>query len=423
MKCSLVGFFCALSAIAIAQLTYRHPATALETATELPAEVTQLVEGNSAFALDLYDRVRQEKANENLFFSPYSISTALGMTYAGARDQTEQEMARVLHFDLGRDRLHQAFSQLIAAIETAPSSQYQLSTANRCWGQQGDTFEPQFINLIRQNYGSDLEAVDFFNNTEVARQRINGWVEEQTQNKIQELLRPGILTDLTSFVLTNAIYFKASWLVTFDPQKTQYEAFTIPSGEQIQVPMMYQQNDFEYAQIENLKILDLPYQGDTLSMTILLPETAAELEALEQRLTPENLQEWLSSLTWPEDANEYIQVQVWLPKFQLTSAFELKDILSMMGMPTAFDGNTANFSGIKSDNSLYLTNVIHKAFIEVNETGTEAAAATAVIGTTRGAPPSVEFRADRPFIFLIRHRDSGSILFLGRVVNPLMTES
>ncbi|MDY6938368.1 MAG: serpin family protein [Cyanobacteriota bacterium] len=422
MKCSIVGFFCiAFSAISTLKQAYLIPAAAQETATELSADAIELVEGNSAFALNLYDRLRQEKANENLFFSPYSISTALGMTYAGAREQTELEMGQVLEFPLSQDRLHPAFSQLIAAVET-PNSAYRLSSANRLWTQEGDPFEPEFLDLLRQNYNSDPEAIDFIERTELCRQTINAWVEEQTQNRIQELIKPGILDRTTRFVLTNALYFQANWLVPFDPQNTEYSTFTTASGEQIQVPTMYQKDWFEYAQVEDVQILDLPYRDETLSMVILLPETASGLDALEQKLTPDNLNRWLSSLAWPvseETWEEMLYVEVWLPKFEMTSEFKLKDVLSAMGMPTAFDMSSANFSGIKSTNDLYLTQVVHQAFVGVNETGTEATAATAVMGATRGAPPSIEFRVDRPFIFLIRHRPSGSILFVGRVVNPL----
>ncbi len=431
MKSSLVGFFF-VAFSAIAALAHPRPTLSQETATEQPPEVTQLVTGNSAFALDLYDRLRQEKANENLFFSPYSISTALAMTYGGARGETEREMARVLNFSLDRNQLHEAFAKLISTVETTPTPQdpirgrqgefYQLSTANRLWGQQGESFEPQFLDLLDQYYGSGLETVDFIGDTVACRQEINAWVAQQTQDKIQNLIGKDILNQLTRFVLTNAIYFQGNWLIPFDPELTQNETFTTASGEKIDVPMMYQKNYFDYAQVEGWQILELPYRGETLSMVVLLPDTVEELETLEQRLTPENLQGWLSSVAYPVQFGELVHIHVWLPKFKVTLEFELNNILSMMGMPSAF-GERSDFSGINGREDLFLTNVIHKAFVEVNEMGTEAAAATAIAGATRGSPPSLEFRVDRPFVFLIRHRDSGTILFLGRVVNPLESSS
>ncbi|MBE9041687.1 serpin family protein [Oscillatoriales cyanobacterium LEGE 11467] len=430
MKFSLVGFFF-VAFSAIASWVHLRPTFSQETAIEKPAEINQLVEGNSAFALDLYDRLRQEKANENLFFSPYSISTALAMTYGGARGETELEMARVLHFSLDRNSLHASFAQLIAAVETPPTPAnhfrdrqdpfYQLSTANRLWGQQGESFEPQFLNLLEQYYDSGLETVDFIGDTVACRHQINAWVAQQTQDKIQDLIGKDILNEQTRFVLTNAIYFQGDWLVPFDPERTQNETFTTASGAEIEVPMMYQKDYFDYTQVEGWQVLELPYRGETLSMVVLLPDTTEDLETLEQRFTPERLQEWLSSVTSPVKFDELVQIQVWLPKFKVTSEFELNQILSMMGMPSAF-GDRSDFSGINGQNDLFLTHVIHKAFVEVNETGTEAAAATA-IGASRGSPPSIEFRANRPFVFLIRHRDSGTILFLGRVVNPLESSS
>lgn len=376
------------------------------------SDTATMVEGNTAFALDLYRQLSTSQGN--LFFSPYSISNALAMTYAGARDQTAAEIAQVFHFQLEPNRLHPAFTELIAALEADHASTYQLAIANRLWGQKNYGFLPEFLNLLERYYSAPLQEVDFINATENARLTINAWVEQQTQNKIQDLLSQGILDSATRLVLTNAIYFQGNWLVPFDASQTRNQPFYLSSGETIEVPMMHQMEYWNYAPLDGLQVLELPYQGETLSMVILIPEQSDGLAALEQQLTPDHLQQWLVA------AQEYPMmmdggaVSVWLPKFKLTSTFELKDTLSAMGMPQAF--TNADFSGMNGQRDLVISQVIHKAFVEVNEQGTEAAAATAVV-TTRGGTQNC--RIDRPFVFLIRDRDSGSILFLGRVVNPL----
>jgi serine protease inhibitor len=377
------------------------------------SDLVTLVEGNTGFACDLY---RQLSASEgNLFFSPYSISNALAMTYAGARGQTAAEMAQVLHFPLDPNHLHPVFAELIAALEPENTSTYELAIANRLWGQQNYGFLPEFINLTQRYYGAPLQEVDFINATENARLTINAWVEQQTHNKIQNLLPKNILDRLTRLVLTNAIYFKGTWLSPFDASETQNQPFYLSSGETIEVPTMHQMEYWNFANLDGLQLLELPYQGETLSMVILLPEQRDGLAQLEQQLTPENLQTWLSSA---QELPMYDggPVSVWLPKFQLTSEFELEDTLSAMGMPQAFS-DTSDFSGMSGKTDLEISEVIHKAFVDVNEQGTEAAAATAVVAATRGG--SQMFRVDHPFVFLIYDRDSGSILFLGRVVNPL----
>lgn len=376
------------------------------------SDTATIVEGNTAFALDLYRQLSTSQGN--LFFSPYSISNALAMTYAGARDQTAAEIAQVFHFQLEPNRLHPAFTELIAALEPDHASTYQLAISNRLWGQKNYGFLPEFLNLLERYYSAPLQKVDFINATENARLTINAWVEQQTQNKIQDLLSQGILDSATRLVLTNAIYFQGNWLVPFDASQTQNQPFYLSSGETIEVPMMHQMEYWNYAPLDGLQVLELPYQGETLSMVILIPEQSDGLAALEQQLTPDHLQQWLVAAQEYPMMMDGGSVSVWLPKFKLTSTFELKDTLSAMGMPQAF--TNADFSGMNGQRDLVISQVIHKAFVEVNEQGTEAAAATAVL-TTRGGTQNC--RIDRPFIFLIRDRDSGSILFLGRVVNPL----
>jgi serine protease inhibitor len=377
------------------------------------SDLATIVEGNTEFSLDLY---RQLSTSEgNLFFSPYSISNALAMTYAGARGQTATEIAQVFHFQLEPNRLHPAFAELIAALAPESASTYELAIANRLWGQKNYGFLPEFLNLLERYYSAPLQEVDFTNTTENARLTINAWVEQQTQNKIQDLLSPGILNPSTRLVLTNAIYFKGNWLVPFDASATQNQPFYLSSGETIEVPMMHQMEYWNYAHLDGLQVLELPYEGETLSMVILLPEQIDGLVQLEQQLTPDHLQEWLSSAQEFPMTMDGAPVSVWLPKFTLTSTFELENTLSAMGMPQAF--TNADFSGMNGQRDLVISKVIHKAFVDVNEQGTEAAAATAVLMATRGGNQT--FRIDRPFIFLIRDRNSRSILFLGRVVNPL----
>ncbi|MEG4804466.1 serpin family protein [Microcoleus sp. ARI1-B5] len=386
-------------------------------------DVSILVKGNNAFAIDLYDKLRHQEGN--LFFSPYSISTALAMTYAGARGETASEMANVLHFELEPEHLHPAFAALMADLNIGEDCGYQLNTANRLWGQQGFAFLDAFLQTTKDYYSAALALVDFIRATEEARCTINTWVAQQTQEKIQNQIREGILTGDTRLVLTNAIYFKGNWASQFDRISTKEEPFTIAPDEQVNVPMMFKGGAFRYASLGDLQVLELPYVGDRLSMVILLPSKLEGLAQLEQQLTSASLEKWLSSL--------YIthELLVWLPKFKLTSEFMLNQALSDMGMPLAFDKYGADFTGmttaeadlchLSDEQRLHISAVIHKAFVDVNEEGTEAAAATAVV-MARSVSISIPtiFRADRPFIFLIRDTQFDSILFLGRVVNPLI---
>jgi len=368
----------------------------------------KIVEGNNTFALDLYAQLKEEEGN--LFFSPYSISTALAMTYAGARSDTALQMAQVLHFNLLQNDLHPAFSNLSQGLSTAPGeSGYQLDIANALWGQQGYPFLKEFLSLIKQSYGGGFFEVDF-GATERARQTINHWVEEKTENKIKELLLKGDIDALTTLVLTNAIYFKGYWSSKFKTENTKDIPFKLTTGEESNTPTMYQKSKFNYAENDMIQILEMPYIGDKLSMVILLPKEKGTIKQLENRLTVENLKNWLLMLRSQE-------VNVWIPKFKTTSRFYLEESLKQMGMPDAFSLPPADFSGITGINDLFINKVIHKAFVDVNEEGTEAAAATAVV-MTKGISMAKAFKADHPFIFMIRDKHSGSILFLGRIMNP-----
>ncbi len=375
-------------------------------------DVATVLKGNQLFALELYGQLRQQKGN--LFVCPYSISTALAMTYVGARGDTATQIANVFHFTLSQERLHPAIAALITNQNINYGSQF--STANRLWGQKGYGFLDTFVKTTSDYYRAGLQEVDFASATEESRHAINTWVAQKTQDKIQDLLSPGILTANTKFVLTNAAYFKADWEMPFDKNLTKEKPFSITATQQVQVPMMHQKAYFRYAERDELQVLDLPYIGNKLSMVILLPNQVDGLADLESRLTPENLENWLSFSEVRYDASEGLRV--WLPKFKMSSEFNLKEVLSNMGMPLAFIDGVANFSGINEKAPLAISAVVHKTFVDVNEEGTEAAAATAVVGGTRGRPPP-SFVADHPFLFLIRDNQSGSILFIGRVVNPL----
>lgn len=367
-------------------------------------------DSNNQFALDLYARLRGQPGN--LFFSPYSISTALAMTYAGARGETERQMAEVLRFTLPQGLLHHAFSQLQLDLnERGEKGAYELTVSNALWGQKGYKFLKEFLDVIKTNYESGFNEVDFITDAEAVRQTINKWVENKTNNKIKDLIGPGVLDSLTRLVLTNAIYFKGNWARQFDKDKTKESPFSLSSGEKINIPMMNQKAEFNYMENEDFQGLELPYVDNELSMFILLPREIGGMGELEKLFNKENLSDWLEKFNKRE-------VIVSVPKFQMTSQFSLASVLSSMGMIDAFSGK-ADFSGMAGKRDLFISAVIHKAFVDVNEEGTEAAAATAVaIRATSIGPQIPVFRADHPFIFFIRDNKSESILFMGRVMNP-----
>jgi len=387
-------------------LLWAAPNVVLAEPTEEDDEA--LVAGNTQFALDLYARLRTEDGN--LFLSPYSVSTALAMTYAGARGETERQMAAVLHFTLEQEQLHPAFAVLESSVKTAgDGSGCTIYVANSLWGQQGYGFLAEFLALNRKHYGAAFSEVDFVRATEQARQTINMWVAQQTQQIIKELLQKGQLDPADVLVLTNAIYFKGDWVSRFDPQQTQDAPFQISATDQVIVPMMQQFGRFAFAAADELDLLELPYAGERLSMVLLLPKKVGGLPALEQSLSKENLDQWLGRLRQQP-------VRVSLPRFTLGSRFDLTKTLEAMGMSDAFSGSRADFSGMTGRRDLFIGLVIHEAKVEVNEEGTEAAAAT-VVKMKRSAPPAA-FVADHPFLFLIRDKQTGSILFMGRVANP-----
>ena len=379
--------------------------------TEGNMELSQqenIVKNNTAFALNLYKKVVSE--GENLFLSPFSISSALAMTYAGARSETKEQMASALHFPLDDLPLHQAFSALqykLAEIEK--KGRVQILTANSLWPQKGYDFLAEYLDLLKQYYRVSITALDF-GDPEPARGKINTWVEEKTRGKITEIIPAGLLDSLTRLVLANAIYFKGDWEIKFDQERTSSAPFYKTAEEMFQVPMMQHKGRYGYARNEGLQVLELPYAGRDLSMLIFLPDQIDGLCQLEEQLSTENLSRWTWNL-------RRMEVQVFLPRFEVRSSLNLNGILHSLGMVNAF--GKADFSGMDGSKELYIAAVLHKAFLKVDEEGSEAAAATAVIMKTRSMPlPPPTFRADHPFLFVIRENSSGSILFMGRTYFP-----
>lgn len=363
---------------------------------------------NAAFALDLYGQLRGNEGN--LFFSPHSISSALALTYAGAAGDTRSQMEKALHFP-ETDEVHAGFARLRKdLVKTARKEGMELKIANSLWPCKGDKFLKEYLSLVRKAYGSRITQVDF-SDSETARNRINAWVEDKTENRIKEIVNPGALDAMTRLVLVNAIYFKADWTRKFDEAFTQPAAFFNGEDEPPEVQLMKQEGIFRYAYVEDLQVLELPYANGAFSMLVLLPDKLDGLTKLEESLSMDNFKQWLSKL-------EETEVEVFLPRFELTYPFRLDGALKTLGMTDAFS-ETADFSGMNGGHDLYLGAVLHKAFVAVNESGTEAAAATLAVMVTKGLSfPAATFRADHPFLFLIRENSSESILFMGRLVKP-----
>jgi serpin B len=382
------------------------------------AETKLLVEGNTAFAFDLYARL--SSAPGNLFFSPYSISTCLAMTYAGARRDTETQMARVLHFSKGDARLHFSFGELQQQLnEAAKQKGIQLDIANALWAQKGHPFLPAFLKIAKNNYQANVNQADFKTSdasADAVRREINRWVAQKTQDKIQDILSPGDVNKDVKLVLANAIYFKGAWASPFEKAATTTQPFHPSTNSQTDVRLMFQLADCNYTANADFQAVELPYSGDELSMVILLPRQIDALGQMENQLNPAFLARLLAQM-------KKQNVEIFLPRFKLESRFELNDTLAETGMPDAFNPWKADFSGINGlRQDLYIFGVYHKAWAEVTEEGTEAAAATAVVlgdsVVAKSPPPPPVFRADHPFVFLIRDTRSGSVLFIGRLADP-----
>jgi len=376
-------------------------------------------DANNRFSASLYRELAAGDATSNIFFSPFSISSALAITCEGARGTTGDEIRSVFFFPANQTAMREGYAAENAAINTGDTG-YSLSTANALWAEKNYTFLPSYSATANTYYGANTTNLDFTSQSEASRQVINTWVADKTNNTILNLLPPGSITPLTRLVITNAVYFKGTWLMQFDANQTTDAPFTTPSGSQVAVKMMQQTGRnaiFPYAENADIQMLSLPYManvGQGLSMVILLPKNN-DLSAAVPYLDPANFSALKQSATSR-------QVKVYIPRFKFETQYSLPDTLSAMGMPTAFSGN-ADFSGMDGKKDLYISDVVHKARIEVNEGGTEAAATTGVVMIESARDPALKtsipvFRADHPFLFMIQDNNTGTILFAGRVANP-----
>lgn len=371
------------------------------------SDLAAVAQANNEFAFDLYRQLSRKPGN--LFFSPYSISTALAMTYAGARGRTATEMARTLHFELPDDRLHSAYGALIRKVQGADSKRkYTLNLANRLWGQKsGLTIEPRFQRILETDYGAGFQPVDFAADPEAARGTINSWVADKTNKKIEDLLPKGLIDTHTRMVLANAIHFKSDWAFPFPEGWTKPGAFSMPDGRTIQVPMMHRILETKYLETAEFQLAEFMYRDNEVSMVVILPKKRPGLREVEMRLSRKDLAQSLV-------AAQLAPLDVTLPRLKVVQAFDVGNELAALGMKDAFAAN-ADFSGISSSDHLRISAVVHKSFIKIEEAGTEAAAATAIVMNNSSA---IDFHANHPFLFLLRHKDTASILFIGRVSDP-----
>ncbi|TKS88023.1 Leukocyte elastase inhibitor [Collichthys lucidus] len=378
---------------------------------------TPLSKANTSFSLALFKKLNDEDKTGNIFYSPFSISSALAMVMLGTRGSTAAQMSECLKPQNGQDDVHADFAQLLSNLNKADAP-YALSLANKLYGEQSYQFVEDYLAETKKHYSAELESVDFKTSAEAARDNINSWVETQTEGKIKDMLVQGVLDNMTRLVLVNAIYFKGNWNKQFLESRTQDAQFKISKNNTKTVKMMHQKSKFPLTYIPDVdcQILEMPYKEKELSMLIFLPnetECGSGLEKLEKALTYENFVEW----TRPDMMDE-VEVHVGLPRFKMEEKYDLKSVLVSMGMVDAFSQQNSDFSGMSPGNDLVLSKVVHKAFVEVNEEGTEAAAATAAIMMLRCAMPTPPFVADHPFLFFIRHNPSMSILFAGRYCSP-----
>ena len=385
--------------------------------------IQEVVNANNKFAFELYSELDKEE-NDNMFYSPYSISAALAMTYEGAKGQTAEEMKSVFHFPES-NTLRPNFAAIYNEINKK-NKPYKLSTGNALWVQQDYPFLEDYTSRVEKYYGGKAANLDFIGETEKSRQTINTFIEEQTNDKIKDLIPQGALTPDIRLVLTNAVYFKGTWVWEFDKSDTRDQDFKITPTNIVKTPMMFMNNDkakFNYADLGDLQILELPYKGEDISMLIFLPKQGEDydletgeiitsdytLDDIE--LSSDKLNEYKSQMH--ETKLDHISI----PKFEFDTKYFMNDALSAMGMSTAFT-DSADFSGMTGKDGLLISFVIHQAYVKVDEEGTEAAAATAVGVDVTSVSPRKEFRADNPFVFIIQEKETGNILFMGRVVDP-----
>jgi serpin B len=373
---------------------------------------------HNEFALALYAQLLER--DRNLFFSPFSIRAALAMAYAGARGETAIQMAKALRFTTSIERLHALFAEMIWMVNGAGNGGYELAVANSLWRQDGAPLLVEFVDLITRNYRGEMHAVDFRRDTEHARATINEWVEKKTNRRIHDLISQGVLDGDTRLVAVNSVHFKGRWVLQFEVAATHEEPFYVEDGGEVRARMMRQCQQARYVQADGFQAVELDYHGGHLSLLVLLPDRKDGLGDLENRLSPRAFHDVVATMTVRE-------VKVILPRFTMTSSSDISAELGALGMPLAFDGDRADFSGMNGhapphEDAISISAVCHQAFIEMNEQGTEAAAATGLLMVTgpglEQPPPVPTFRADHPFLFAIRDRRSAAVLFLGRMANP-----
>ena len=358
------------------------------------------------------------KTNQNIFFSPFSISTALAMTYAGANGGTAAEMAKAMHFGANEPDFHYAYGSYLNALEDNAKGNIQLRIANRLWGEKSYKLKPDFVTLNKRAYDSPLQPMDFIGKPEKSRTTINNWVADKTEDRIKNLLSEGTISSDTRLVLTNAIYFKGDWLYQFKKKKTKTKKFYLTNGNKVNAPFMHFKGAFDFYRGTNYKMIKLPYKGGKQSMVVVLPHEDVSIAEVEKQINNSSFEQL--------NYNYKPEVELALPKFKITQPLSLNRYLQDLGINIAFT-EQADFSNMTDGQSLMISDVIHKAFIEINEEGTEAAAATAVVmvitSTISQEIKPEEFKADRPFLFYIIDNQTQAILFMGRIMEPITEQS
>jgi serpin B len=393
----------------------RPPARSVEPPT--PAQASAFAASSNALGLDLYGKLREQEAG-NFALSPASITLAFDMVFGGARGETGLQMATVMHLEGHASEVHDAAGRVLGRWNDPSRTSYELRVVNRLFGEQSFRFQQDYLTLTRDAYRAPFEGVDFRGAAETQRERINAWVAEQTNDRITDLLPDGALDAQTRLVLVNAVYFLGTWLETFDPELTEDEPFTLADGTEVRLPMMNNQLHARYGAHDGAKVVELDYEGGDLAMTLVIPDAHDGLPALEEKLTEDYYGRLISTFGTQE-------VRLALPRFEMKSRFSLSDALKALGMELVFDEDAADLTGIgvprEPGMRLVVTEAFHQAYVKTDEQGTEAAAATGVVMGVAGGPPPPEpvtVRADRPFLFLIRDKANGTILFMGRVSDP-----
>ena len=417
---SLLAIFvsCIIVIAGIVTIVYfTKPETNINISTQIPLaddsnataeSVSLLVDSINDFSFNFYKQI-SSKEDGNVFFSPYSIFVAFSMAYEGARGNTAIEMQNVLNILQNDSSTLGSFGRIYNLLNQKQEG-YTISTANAFWAHQNYEFLSDYLNLLQNFYMAEANELDFGNNIEAA-EIINTWIEEKTNDKIKDMIDASMLSDFTKMVLTNAIYFKGDWANPFDPENTFETDFSLDSDEPVKIDMMENaDSDFNYTETEDLQILELQYFGNDLSMIIVLPKENS-ISIAENKINAENLSAWKDNLIQGD-------IIVQIPKFKFEKKYSLNNIMRQMGIIDAFEPDIADFSGMDGTKWLFISEAIHQSFIEVNEEGTEAAAATAIVMEATHIPEYKEFIADHPFLFLIQHKETGAILFMGKVMNP-----